>query len=64
MSEDNSKNINGVLWFNLLKKHQNIIVRYIHPNIILETRKEESILKAMEDIINYLLDVKNNIENK
>ena len=64
MAEDNSKNINGVLWFNLLKKHQNIIVRYIHPNIILETRKEESILKAMEDIINYLLDVKNNIENK
>ena len=62
MDEKRSKEIKGDLWFKVLNNHKNLILKYIHPHIILQTRKEDSILSGMKDIINYLEDIKNNIE--
>ncbi len=62
MNKDASNKIQGDLWFSLLKNHKNIILKYINPNILLQTRKEDKILSAIKDIINYLSDIKNIIE--
>ena len=62
MDKEASQTSKGDLWFKLLNNHRNLLLKYVHPNVILQTRKEESILEAMKDIINYLTDVKNNIE--
>lgn len=62
MSKEASQNVKGDLWFKTLTLHKNLILKYIHPNIILQTRKESSLLEAMKDIINYLTDIKNKVE--
>lgn len=62
MTAEASGQVKGDLWFKLISKHKNLLIKYVHPNILLQTRREESVLAAMKDIINYLTEVKNNIE--
>ncbi len=62
MNKEKSSQIRGDLWFSILNNHKNLILKYIHPHIILQTRKENSVLDGMKDIINYLSEVKNKVE--
>lgn len=58
MNVPSSENLDGRVWFSMLKNHDGFVLKYETPHIVLEIKKMKNKLDLFKEIINYLEEVK------